>query len=323
MARRIAIAFAIVIVFVVGLGHVLSNYLLDSEPPPIVQARVEKRPRSDPPKVKPPLQIRRIHVVSTKGKVERRLDDSSWVAVRPGDQLQQDEAIRTDSNGRAVLEVGETAVVEIEPRSHFSVREVARTVARVFLHVGRISAVVHGQRGSKFRVETKGSDAVAETGKGEFSVLTTGEGQVAVATQKGKVRLTSKDKSVEVAAGKQSVVQPDSTPTAPEPIPTSLYLKVVKPATTLQRSKNTRIEGSATPGAFISINGVRVISDDTGQFASTVALEEGANPILVEVEDANGNRKSETLPQITVKSQVSTVQSKAGKWGVKRKQSPQ
>jgi hypothetical protein len=315
LAKRIAIAFGVVILLVVGLGQFLSRYLLQSEKTPEVQAVAEKRPGNDLSQVKEPIEIKRINVVSVKGKVDRRLNDSSWVAVQPGDKLQQEETIRTNRKGRAVLEVGETAVVEIEPRSHFSVREVARTVARVYLHVGRISAVVHGQKGSKFKVESKGSDAVAETGKGEFSVLTTGDGQVAVATQKGEVRFSSKDKSVEVKAGNQSVVQPDSPPTAPEPIPASLYLKVVKPTTTLQRGKNTTIEGAATPGAFISINGVRVTTDDTGQFSSMVALKEGANPILVEVEDASGNRKSETLPAITVKSRVSTVQSKAGRWG--------
>lgn len=315
MAKRIAIAFAIVIVLVVGLGRVISGYLLESEPDTNIQPVAKKKPSADHVEVKKPLEIERINVVSVEGKVDRRLKDSSWVAVKPGDRLRQEEVIRTNRKGRAVLEVGETATVEIEPRSQIAVREVARTVARVYLHVGRISAVVNGKEGSKFKVESNGSDAVAETGKGEFSVLTTGIGQVAVATRKGKVRLSARDKTVEVKAGNQAVVQRDSPPTAPEPIPASLYLKVVKPTVTLQRNKNTTIEGTTTPGAFISINGVRVESDETGQFSSKVELEEGDNSILVEVEDASGNIKSETLPAITVKSRVTTVRSKAGQWG--------
>lgn len=311
MGRRIAIAFGIVLLLVVVVGELVSRFLLNVDETPVVESSGIMAADDET------TELKRISVVSVEGTVERRKGKGSWVAVETGDSLQQEEAIRTDEKGRAVLDVGEIATVEITPRSQFSVQEVSRTVARVRLDEGRISAVVHGKGGSKLKVAAKGSDAVAEADGGEFSVLTSGDGQVAVATRKGDVRLSAKSKSVWVTAGTQSVVQPDLPPAAPEPIPASLFLKVVKPKARLQRNKGTTIEGTTTPGAFISINGVRVQSDHAGQFSTTVALREGKNPVVVEAEDAAGNRKQVELPEITVKSRIGEVRSKAGRWGGK------
>jgi hypothetical protein len=324
MGKKIAIAFAIVLLLVVVVGQLVSKFLLKP------QEDTEKTLKGNYNSVQDAettstnatlednsgLQRQRIEVISVEGVVEHRLGKAHWVLLQSGDRLQQEEAIRTGKEGRAMLKVGDTATVEITPRSHFSVKEVSHTVARVQLDVGRVFTVVHGKGGSKFRIEMKGSDAFAESSKGEFSVLTRGDGQIAVAARAGNVQLSAKNKNVKVAAGTQSLVQPNLPPTTPEPIPASLFLKVVGSKSKLQREKKTTIEGSTTPGAMISVNGVNVPVNKEGGFSALVPLKEGTNPIVIETEDVSGRRKKE-LSKITVKSKVSEVRSKARPWGSK------
>ena len=225
MGKRLAVACAIVLALVLA-GYGLYRLFLAEEPtapPAHPDAGVE--------------QARRVKVVSVAGRVEKRRGDAPWTPVKTGDEMRQDEAIRTSDDGKARLDIGEIATVEVSARSEFSVRELSETASRVRLEQGRLAADVHGRGESTFKVEARGSDAVAETRQGEFSVLTTGKGQVSVATKKGRVRLSAKNKTVEVTAGKQSVVLPEQPPGLPENIPSSLFLKVANPRTRIQREK--------------------------------------------------------------------------------------
>lgn len=302
MGKRLAVACAIVLALVLA-GYGLYRLFLAKEPtapPAPPDAGVE--------------QARRVKVVSVAGRVEKRRGDAPWTPVKTGDDMRQDETIRTSDDGKATLDVGEIAMVEVSARSEFTVRELSETASRVRLEEGRLAANVHGRGESTFKVEARGSDAVAETKQGEFSMLTTGKGQVSVATKKGRVRLSAKNKTVEVTEGTQSVVLPEQQPQAPEPIPPSLFLKVAKPRTRVQREKETVIKGTTTPGAVVSINGVYAQADEEGQFEATVALSEGKNKITVEAKDASGHREKTALPEITLDTRPPNVKTDV-KWG--------
>ncbi|MFC1609748.1 hypothetical protein ACFL6C_02210 [Myxococcota bacterium] len=309
MGKRIAIAVALMI-SLVALGQGV-YWLLLEEPQETTSVSTTKAQ---------PEQQQRIEVRSIEGKVERQGEGSGWVALRQGERIKPREPIRTDRSGRAVLDVGEAATVTVESQSQFSVQEIAPTAARVRIDVGRIGAVVHGRGGTTLRVESKGSDMVAETDRGEFNVLATGNGQVSVAARKGRVRLSAGGKTVEVVAGQQSLVQPELPPGQPESIPTTLFLKVTAPTKHVQRKKQTTISGRSAPGAVISVNGVRVESDLSGEFQAAVTLNEGKNQIEVVAEDVSGNREVAEVPMITVKSRVSDVRSEAAQWGSRTEQ---
>lgn len=257
-------------------------------------------------------QRERIRVLEVDGSVDRQRRGEGWTPVKVGDELAQEEAIRTQGDGRAVLGVGKSTRVEVAARSEFSVREMHEKVAKVRLSVGRISATVGDDDGARLRVESPGTDAVAEAERGaQLSVLASGKGEVAVATKSGAVRLTASNKTVEVPAGQQSVALPAQPPSAPQPIPSSLFLKVGKPLALVQRDLHTTISGTTTPGALISINGVRIAADREGSFQATIPLTEGKNAIHVEAEDAAGRKEAVKLPDdITVKRQVGVVKSK-------------
>ena len=266
------------------------------------------------------IATRGISVVSVAGAAERRFGNAEWTALTAGDGLQLDEAIRTGQDGHAVLDVGNVATVDVAARSEVAVREISRTVARVRVAEGRIGAVVRGKQGVKLKVEVSGSEAVAETEEGAFDLLSDGKGKVAVATRSGRVRLSAKNKTVEVASGNESVVNGDLPPSAPTPVPASLFLKVGAPPSRMQREKSTTIKGQTAPGVVVSVNGVRTATDEKGAFAATVDLAEGENPVVVEAEDASGRTKRVDLPSVTVKSAVAHVKSTA-RWGEKAKKS--
>lgn len=247
----------------------------------------------------------KVVVSDVKGSVERQGSGTTWVPLKPGDELSLDNAVRTGKDGSAVLDVGKDARVTIGAESQLAVSQITREVSRVRLESGRMDAVVLGD--AKLKVETKGSDAVAEAGRGAFAVLADGEGTMSVAAQEGKVLVSALNRTVEVAAGEQSVVHADLPPAPPQKIPPSLFLKVGRPTSVAQRERETVVNGKTIPGALVSVNGVKVAVSETGEFSAPVALREGRNKVVVEVVDALGRKDRDELPEITVDSKVSEI----------------
>lgn len=298
-------ADAFAIACVVGLTVAAAGCSCGEDPP----GATSRMARVRAPTAEQPAAEQAVEVISVVGKVEGRMPGGEWTNLAAGDRLLEDESIRTVGGSTAVLKLGDTAQVELSPMSEFSVPEISQSLARVNLSEGRVAAVVNGVDGSTLRVQVRGNDAVAEATSGEFAVLTTGGGRMTVAATTGKVRLKSRHETVEVAAGQQTFVDPDQRPASPTAIPSSLYLKVGKPASLLQRERETTIGGRTTPGAVVSVNGVRVVSDGEGAFAARVPLAEGENTLTVRAEDVAGRTQSVKLPPIVVKGSIGRLQS--------------
>jgi hypothetical protein len=159
---------------------------------------------------------------------------------------------------------------------------------------------VRASKGFRFRVQVKGSDAVAESGRGRFEVLKRGEAGVTVAAEQGSVMVTARDQGVRVEAGEQSVVEPGAAPTPPTKIPPSLLLKLGRPPPSRLKTAEATVTGETNPGATVVIDGVATTAGSSGQFTRSVTLREGTNDIVVVVEDALWRRKEARLPGITV-----------------------
>ncbi len=243
------------------------------------------------------------------GNVEKLGSDGTWRSLAAGEELSLDDTLRTADGATAVLSLGEHALIELSPQSQMQVAEISRETSRLRLEDGRMQATVTTED-SKLRVTFKGSDAVAESGAGEFSALTVGDGTVAVAARKGDVTLTAKEKTVTVAAGQQSIVRPDLPPASPIVIEPALFLKVGKPSSLIQREKETVVTGEASPGAIVEVNGVRAVVGTDGRFSTRVELREGKNSLVVRAVTASGAKESETLPAITVDSKPLDVTGK-------------
>lgn len=245
-------------------------------------------------------------VAAASGRVERRRGGGDPVAVRAGDLLDLADVIRTGDDGSATVELG-GARVTVDPHSVVSVLELATKSSRLRLTDGRIAADVNTE-GATMKVEVAHSDAIANAGRGRFSVLTSGAGHVTVASTDGDVALSAHGRSVTVGAGQLSVVAPDQPPSAPAPIPSTLFLKMAgaKDATA-QREKTATVQGSTVPGAIIGVGGVRVVAGRDGAFTASVPLREGANNLVVQVQDVTGRREKRSLATITVDSAAPLV----------------
>jgi hypothetical protein len=313
MGNRLIIAFAIAACVTV-VGYIGYRAMFDGESKTaentIDAAPAPGRDVADAAATEP---VPTVRVTAVTGTVERQEADASWVAVKVGEELPFDTVIRTGADGQLSLDVGGIAEVEVDASSQISLPVLTQTVKRVRLGEGRVSARVPGGGDGTFGVSVEGSDAVAETGEGEFAVLSGGDGKMTVAATKGKVTLTSNDESVELSEGELSTAGPDEAPTAPRAIPSSLYLKVQKPRRRVQRSKELTVKGETEPGAVISVNGVRVAVGADGEFSTVVALDEGKNKVEVETRHVTGEKKGADIA-VTVDSKGPKVDGEV-KWG--------
>jgi hypothetical protein len=117
--KRMIAAFAIAVLLFI-LGYVLNWILFERDAPPIEQNATIDSPAAPPPKAVESIHqnaANRITVFSVSGSVQRRKHGSPWVQLKRGDELLKDEAIRSEEEGSAVLDIGQTAKVEIYPQS--------------------------------------------------------------------------------------------------------------------------------------------------------------------------------------------------------------
>ena len=250
-----------------------------------------------------------IDIIKAVGSVETRRD-GQWFTVQVGDVIQRFDSIRTGPDGKVVLDIGKQVTVKMESSSRLSVEKRSSTRLKMRLERGRISAKVKPQSGTTLQVGTLGSDAVATATEGEFSMLADGKGQMTVASLKGTVKVSARDKTVTVTAGTQSLVNPSLPPAPPSKIPPSLFLKVGKPRSLVQREKTATVRGKTAPGSVVYINNIQVRVGDSGEFSAQVPLREGSNTIVVQSKDVMGRRRSHKLPCITVDSKAPSANSK-------------
>jgi hypothetical protein len=251
---------------------------------------------------------RAVRVTKVRGGVTRQKPDGSTSAVNVGDELAADDILITQAGG-ADLDVGGVADVELAAETRVSIGELTDTLSKVRLRDGRIAAVVHGAARGSLQVDVPGSSAVASASDGEFSMLSSGS-QLSVATKTGQVTLSARGRSVRIGSGQLSIVERDQPPTAPQPLPPSLFLKLGEAHAVTQRAKKTTVHGETAPGAVISINGVKLVADDKGEFSASVPLKEGANTLVVESTDALGRHERAALPRITVDTSAPEAKTK-------------
>lgn len=308
MNKRLAIAAALILIVFTG-GYLVYGAIFGGEQQASVSidAGTSTTPAADATVAAPPDKApAKVVVTSVTGAVERKREDGTWAPVAEGEELSLEDEVRTGPGGAVVLELGDTATVDVSERTGVAISELSETLSRVRLQEGRISTKVHGRDDVRLRVEVSGTDAVAETTDGEFSVLSSGTGQVTVASNEGDVAFSANGETVEVKSGQQSVARPNLPPSPPQEIPASFYLKVNSSARGPQRQKTTTVRGRTTPGAVVSINGVREAVDDKGRFSTSVTLVEGRNQITVAVEDVTG-RSTEKSVGVVVDSRPPDV----------------
>ncbi len=237
---------------------------------------------------------------SVAGQVEvRRGGQETWSPVRPGDVLSENDEVRTGLFSEAVLQLRGQSSVVVSAGSSFVVGRDQVERASFELGLGQVTAAIAPAGERRFEFRSRGSDAVARTREGEFSLATDGRGTVVVDSRSGEVELSAAGQSTTVPKGKRSVVAPSQPPGKLMPIPSSLALQVKWPPVKMDR-KVTTVSGKTSPGATLLVNGVLVRADPQGAFSLDVALEEGSNRVVISATDPSGNTTSAESPEIQV-----------------------
>ena len=261
----------------------------------------------DPPEPKKAVSpIARVGAVV--GQVEvKKAGRSNWVPAKVGELLMEGDEIRTALFSESVMRLKGKSSVVVSSNTNFVIGQELLQQSSFELGMGQIHAAIPSGSDREYAFRSKGSDAVASTKLGEFSVSTDGAGTVVVDTHAGAVKLRAKDKEVSVRKGKRSVVLPEKEPSPVLPIPTSVALRVKWPPTKIDRTQ-TKITGTAGPGSLVMVNGILVRTDRTGNFSLDVPLREGSNRLVVNATDPAGNSATRESPEILVDTKPPDVQ---------------
>jgi len=305
MKTRLLSASA-VIVLLVGLGLIVSFFVFDQDE--VEEPMIAEPPELDEPDEDagaPSLELTETVVASVEGRVTRRTTSGELVEVRVGDVVPFDQTVETE-DGAATLNLAESTTVELGGQSAVTVSEADDGAQQLRLERGRTSAAV-GPSGDGLRVTFPNSDAVAEVQDGDVRAITDGSGHVTVASDRGRVRLSARGESVVIAEGEESEVLTDQPPSAPRPVPRSFFLRVRRPPS-LTRAPATTVNGQATPGAVVLINGEPTAVDANGRFRRRVPLREGRNAVTVRAEDVRGRTQSSSVA-VTLDTSASNIES--------------
>lgn len=256
-------------------------------PPPVVKAAPEVKPAA-PEEKRPQLELR---LKEIQGTVEVRRGHGEWQAARRDEVLHPSDAVRTREGSYAVLIDGKAVEVHMEAGTEISVEVLTDSLSRLMLGNGMTTARLKPGASHTLELEAAGSDAVARTEGGTFSMSNNGAGTVAVGTQAGEVTFIGQGNVVIVRAGQQSIVRPGGGgPSAPAPIPSSLLLKVNWPA---HPRRQIVVSGQTDPGNHVAVGGQSVPTDAQGRFSQVLPLREGSNSVLVRATSVGGLRQEE------------------------------
>lgn len=296
-----------------------------SAPPPPTDAGLRADPTADPTAVPTaaatldagPSEQVRAEILATRGAVQVRTGTGPWNPAQTGQRLGTEDAVRSGRNAEATLKMGSGVEVQLSPRSEFSIRELSDEVSRIRLEEGHVTASVDAKGQRVLKVAARGTDAEATSAGGSFGVVADGKGQLAIATTTGSVKLAAAGQTVEVAAGQTSTVsEPTAPPSAPRPIPASLFLKVAALGAAKTNQTQVFVTGQTEPGAVVKAGDYVAQVDAEGKFRVPVALKDGENKIAVEVVDATGRSRSQALPPIVVDRQKPQIEAETT-WGQK------
>ncbi len=255
-------------------------------------------------------------ILSLSGTVERAGEDGAWQPAAAGDHLRAEDAVRTGAGARAELQVGARARLTVADNAELKVREVSRAVHRFKLFRGRVGVDYQPDGERVLRIEGEGTDAVAQTQNARFSVLASGA-SLAVATERGSVDLRAKDTTVTVGEGSSSVALAGEAPSAPAPLSAELLLKVARAAGATPVDACAIVEGSASAGSEVQVDGEPVQVDRLGRFRREVARRPGVSSVLVVTRDATGRQREEQIACAPVKKRAAPIENVEIDWSGK------
>jgi len=230
-------------------------------------------------------------VDAVSGSVQRSTPRGSWAELVAGEHLRADDSLRTGKGAHTDLRIGDRARLTVTESTQLTIREITQKVHRFQLARGRVAVDYKPDGERVLRIES--DEGVAESRAARFSMLSTGTA-VAIATDAGAVTLRAQERTVQVAAGQQAVVRQGEPPSASEPIPARVLLKVAN-AAAAGDSLCATVEGIAPPGAEVTVDGAPAAVAADGRFNVPVPRAHGRSEVLVALRDAAGRQETRTV----------------------------
>jgi len=229
------------------------------------------------------------HVGVIIGTVEvRRAETANWSPVREGDELGSQDAVRTGDEARLEIDY-ENIKIRVHERSELKLQTISKSGVRGRLR-GQADTEVPSGHGV-VELEAEGSDAVARTEGGAFSMTADGQGVVAVGTSSGWASLSAEGESIQVPAGMISVVPGKGKPKKPAQALRNVLLSVTWPERDETNQKTYPVSGQVEPGARVTVGGQAIRVDEHGRFKANVALRQGKQRVGVVATDVLGRKK--------------------------------
>jgi len=262
MSENLRIAFAVVLILVVGFVGYKLIFPSDKTVPLLVQA-VEGS----------------VHHIDQNGK---------RATVSPGLILERSSRIETQADGRAFLALGEGSTLTVDQASSVRILDVTREGVRIELDNGSVEATVRPERGSLGIVA---ADREVIGRDGSFAVGVNAGGSMAVETHQGSVEILGVDSLDVLEQGERLLLLSDGTPRVAA-IPESLLLEVAWPESARTRHAEVAVRGLTDPGAEVRVGAAgrwtTVVADASGHFEANIPLDEGSNPLRVISKDPLG-----------------------------------
>lgn len=313
---RAAIEIAGAVIVVLALAWLVFRTAVFEAPPAPPAAAVAQPARQQKADLRVPSEA---VVVYVAGSVQSSVSGGAWQTVHVGQRLRADDALRTSKGGRTDLSVGDRSRLTLAESSQVTIRELTEKVHRFRLARGRIAVDYKPDGERVLRIEDESTDAVAETQAARFSVLSTGT-SVAIATETGAVNLASRDGSVQVDGGKQSIVYAGTAPSAAETIPVKVLLKAANTAPSVADGLCANVEGVANPGSEVLVDGAQAQLSASGHFSVRVPRTRDRTSVLVALRDASGHEETRSIPCSPAELQPAQIHDFAIRW--KRRQQP-
>ena len=256
--------------------------------PPVASVPPEQQP--PPPSTPAVPKLAELRLQDMRGTVQLRRGGGEWQDAQKGDVLRASDSVRTQDGAYAVIIGGEAVEIRMEAGTEVSVAELTDSLSRLLLGNGMTTVRVKGGAHHVLEMGATGSDAVARSEGGLFTVTNNGAGTVALASLEGETSLSGQRKVVIVRAGQQSIVRPGQGPSDPTPIPASLLLKVNWPG---RPRRQALVAGQTDPGTHLLVDGKSVQPDAEGRFSVPVSLKEGKNRVRVSARSVGGLQQEE------------------------------
>lgn len=241
------------------------------------------------------------------GRVEIKTPGGTWRPVAVGAAVGINDEVRTGPVSIARLQLGSQVTVELAEDTSINVAQLSQTLSRIRLQDGRVVSEVRAAKDFRFRVQVQGNNSQAETSSGRFGVMRRGAAPAVFAAEWGTLDVTGAGKRVTLQTGEQTQVIDNGAPSAPTPLPKSLLLKLGQPPPSRMRTRQFNAIGETSPGASVTVAAHRVTPDSSGRFTDTVALVDGPNEIVVQVEDVIGRKQTQRFPKVTVDARAPNV----------------